>query len=132
MTGWGAAVGRLASGLAREPHRPMVIGRSESDMVLALSRMRDLGGGLVLAHGGEVKSEIPLPMGGLMSDEPLGELAAQIAKMNRLLQKMGCSLENPVFTIGFLTFSMLPWIRLTPDGVRDVKSGQIIWPASAS
>ncbi|HJX38257.1 MAG TPA: adenine deaminase C-terminal domain-containing protein [Anaerolineae bacterium] len=132
LTGFGAPVGGLASSLAHEPHRPMVIGRSESDMVLALSRMRDLGGGLVLAHGGEVKSEIPLPMGGLMSDEPLGELAAQIAKMNRLLQKMGCSLENPVFTIGFLTFSMLPWIRLTPDGVRDVKSGQIIWPASAS
>ncbi|MDH4209557.1 MAG: adenosine deaminase, partial [Anaerolineae bacterium] len=99
---------------------------------LALSRMRQLGGGLVLAHEGEVRAEIPLPIGGLMSAEPLGELAGQVERMNRLLQKMGCVLENPIFTIGFLTFSMLPWTRLTPDGVRDVKSGQTIWPVSAS
>ena len=132
LTGFGAPVGGLASSLAHEPHRPVVIGRSESDMVLALSRMRQLGGGLVLAHEGEVRAEIPLPIGGLMSAEPLGELAGQVERMNRLLQKMGCVLENPIFTIGFLTFSMLPWTRLTPDGVRDVKSGQTIWPVSAS
>lgn len=132
LTGFGASVGGLASSLAHEPHRPLVIGRSELDMVLALDRMRQLGGGLVLAHEGEVKAEVPLPIGGLMSAEPLGRLADQIETMNRLLQEMGSFLENPIFTMGFLTFSMLPWTRLTPDGVRDVKSGQIIWPVSAS
>jgi adenine deaminase len=67
-----------------------------------------------------------------MSVEPLGVLAGQIARMNGILQDMGCHLDNPVFTIGFLTFSTLPWIRLTPQGLRDVKEGRVVWPASAS
>jgi adenine deaminase len=132
LTGLGARPGGLASSLAHEPHRPLVIGCSESDMVLALNRMRELSGGVVLVNEGEVVSEIPLPVGGLMSTQPLGEVAAQIESMNRALQEMGCPLKNPVFTIGFLTFSALPWVRLTPEGVWDVKSGKVIWPASGS
>lgn len=131
LTGFGAAVGGLASSLAHEPHRPLVIGRSEIDMALALNRMRELGGGIVLAHEGRVRSEIPLPIGGLMSLESLEGLAFQIDSLNGLLRRMGCPLESPVFTIGFLTFSTLPWVRLTPDGLRDVRSGRIIWPDSA-
>jgi adenine deaminase len=131
LTGFGAPVGGLASSLAHEPHRPLVIGRSEQDMALSLGRMRELGGGLVLVHEGKVLSEVPLPIGGLMSVEPLEKLAAQIDRMNHTLRGMGCSLDNPVFTVGFLTFSVLPWLRLTPQGVRDVKSGRIVWSASA-
>jgi len=132
LTGLGAPVGGLASSVAHEPHRPMVIGRREEDMVLAFQHMQELGGGLVLAHDGEVLSEIPLPIGGVMSVEPLGVLAGQIARMNGILRDMGCHLDNPVFTIGFLTFSTLPWIRLTPQGLRDVKEGRVVWPVSAS
>ncbi len=131
LTGFGARVGGLASSLAHEPHRPLVLGRREADMVLALSRVRELGGGIVLAHDGEVRAEIPLPIGGLMSLEPLGTLASQIERLNGVLREMGCGLESPVFTIGFLTFSTLPWVRLTPQGLRDVKDGRIIWPSSA-
>jgi adenine deaminase len=131
LTGFGAAVGGLASSLAHEPHRPLVIGRREVDMALALNRMRELRGGIVLAHEGRVRSEIPLPIGGLMSMESLETLASQIDSLNGLLRQMGSSLESPVFTIGFLTFSTLPWVRLTPYGVRDVRSGRVIWPDSA-
>jgi adenine deaminase len=126
LTGFGARVGGVASSLAHEPHRPLVVGRQEEDMALALSRMRELGGGIVLVQDGEVLSEIPLPIGGLMSVESLEELAAQIGRTNALLRKMGCPLESPIFTLGFLTFSPLPWIRLTPDGLWDVKRGRIL------
>jgi adenine deaminase len=131
LTGFGAPVGGLASSLGHEPHRPLVIGCREPDMVLALSRVRELGGGIVVAHDGQVRAEIPLPIGGLMSPEPLARLASQVESLNGVLREMGCGLESPVFTIGFLTFSTLPWVRLTPHGLRDVKSGRIIWPASA-
>jgi len=130
VVGFGAKVGGLASSLAHEPHRPLVIGCQEKDMVLALQRMRELGGGVVVAHEGELLAEIPLPIGGLMSVESLEELTAQIRSTNGILRQLGSSLESPVFTVGFLTFSTLPWVRLTPKGVWDVKEGRIIWPAS--
>ena len=130
MTGFGAKVGGLASSLAHEPHRPLVIGCQGEDMVLALQRMRELAGGIVLVQRGEVLAEIPLPIGGLMSTDSLEDLTAQIRNMDRTLEHMGCSLEDPVFTIGFLTFSPLPWLRLTPKGLWDVKEGRIISPSS--
>lgn len=131
VSGFGARVGGLASSLAHEPHRPLVVGCQEEDMVLALQRMRELGGGIVLAHSGELVSEIPLPIGGLMSEDSVEDLSGQISRMDRMLRHMGCSLENPVFTIGFLTFSPLPWVRLTPKGLWDVKEGRIVQPSSA-
>jgi adenine deaminase len=130
VSGFGAKVGGLASSLAHEPHRPLVIGCQESDMVLALRRMQESRGGIVLAHDGAVLAEIPLPIGGLMSDAPLEDLADQIRNVKRILRRMGCSLQNPIFTLGFLTFSTLPWVRLTPKGLWDVKVGKIIWPPS--
>ena len=127
LSGFGAKVGGLASSLGHEPHRPLVIGCQEEDMVFALQRMRELGGGIVLVNHGEVLAEIPLPLGGLMSTESLEDLTAQIEIMNRILRRMGCTLERPIFTVGFLTFSALPWVRLTPQGVWDVKEKRIIW-----
>lgn len=130
LTGFGAKVGGLSSSLAHEPHRPLVMGCREEDMVLALQRMRELAGGIVLVEGGSVLAEIPLPIGGLMSVDSLEDLTAQIKSMDRILKQRGCSLESPIFTIGFLTFSALPWLRLTPKGLWDVKKGRIIWPPS--
>lgn len=132
LTGFGARVGGLASSLAHEPHRPLVIGCREEDMALALQRMRESAGGIVLVHGGEVLAEIPLPIGGLMSADSLAELTAQMRRMDRILEGMGCPLEKPMFTVGFLTFSTLPWLRLTPKGLWDVKERRVIWPPSDS
>ena len=130
VTGFGAKVGGLASSLAHEPHRPLVVGCQEEDMVLALQRMQELAGGIVLVEGGQVLAEIPLPIGGLMSVDSLEDLTAQISDMDRILKRMGCSLESPIFSVGFLTFSALPWVRLTPKGLWDVREGRIVWPPS--
>jgi adenine deaminase len=126
LTGFGAKVGGLAASVAHELHKPMVVGCQEDDMVTALRRVRELGGGMVLAHEGQVLEEIPLPIGGLMSAGSLKDVATQMGAMKATLREMGCPLEDPVFTLGFLSFSALPWIRLTPSGLLDVKNREII------
>jgi adenine deaminase len=127
LTGFGAKVGGLAASVAHELHKPMVVGCREDDMVAALRRVRELGGGMVLVHQGQVLAEIPLPIGGLMSAGSLEDVATQMRAMKTLLREMGCPLEDPVFTLGFLSFSALPWIRLTPSGLLDVKNREILW-----
>jgi adenine deaminase len=105
----------------------MVIGCREDDMVAALRRVRELGGGMVLVHEGQVLREIMLPIGGLMSAGSLEEVATPMGAMRITLREMGCPLEDPVFTLGFLSFSALPWIRLTPSGLLDVKNREILY-----
>ena len=127
LTGFGAKVGGLAASVAHELHKPMVVGRREDDMVAALRRVRELGGGMVLVHEEKVLAEIPLPIGGLMSAGSLQDVAIQMRPIKTVLREMGCPLEDPVFTLGFLSFSALPWIRLTPSGLLDVKNREILW-----
>jgi adenine deaminase len=127
LAGFGAKVGGLAASVAHELHKPMVIGCREDDMVAALRRVRELGGGMVLVHEGQVLAEIPLPIGGLMSAGSLEDVATQMEAMQAVLREMNCPLEDPVFTLGFLSFSALPWIRLTPSGLLDVKTREILY-----
>ncbi len=72
-------------------------------------------------------AEIPLAIGGLMSASCLEDVATQMGAMKSVLREMGCPLEDPVFTLGFLSFSALPWIRLTPSGLLDVKNREIFY-----
>src|SRR5699024_2833394 len=44
----------------------LMIGKSKRDMMLAWKRMKEIGGGIVLAHEGVDLLEIPLTLGGLM------------------------------------------------------------------
>jgi len=127
LAGFGAKVGGLAASVAHELHKPMVVGCREDDMVAALRRVRELGGGMVLVHEGQVRAEIPLPIGGLMSAGSLEDVATQMGAMKAVLREMNCPLEDPVFTLGFLSFSALPWIRLTPSGLLDVKNREILY-----
>jgi adenine deaminase len=127
LIGFGARIGGLAASVAHELHKPMVVGCREDDMVAALRRVKALGGGMVLVHEGQVLTEIPLPIGGLMSAGSLENIATQMEAMKTTLREMGCPLEDPVFTLGFLSFSALPWIRLTPSGLLDVKNREILW-----
>jgi adenine deaminase len=105
----------------------MVVGCREDDMVAALRYVRELRGGMVLVHEGQVLAEIPLPIGGLMSAGSLEDVATQMGTMKAILREMNCPLEDPVFTLGFLSFSALPWIRLTPSGLLDVKNREILY-----
>jgi len=127
LTGFGAKVGGLAASVAHELHKPMVVGCREDDMVAALRRVRELGGGMVLVHERQVLAEIPLPIAGLMSAGSLEDIATQMRAMKAVLREMGCPLEDPVFTLGFLSFSALPWLRLTPSGLLDVKNREILY-----
>ena len=128
LSGFGARVGGLASSISHEMHKPLVVGYREADMAAALRHQKNIGGGVVLVERGEVLVEIPLPIGGLMSVASLDQTAAQMDSMKTILKEMGSPLEDPVFTIGFLGFSALPWIRLTPSGLLDVKHLKIVYP----
>jgi len=82
---------------------------------------------MVLVHEGQVLAEMPLPIGSLMSAGALEDVTTQMGAMKVFLREMGCPLKDPVFTPGFLSFSALPWPRLTPSRLLDVKNREILY-----
>ncbi len=128
VKGFCSNLGGIASTVAHETHGLLVLGQNEADMALAANHALDLRGGVVLADGGEIRASIPLPLGGICSLEGIPSLAVQITAMNSLLKEYGCNLPYPLWTLVFLTFTSILRLRLTFEGVYDVKDGLIVFP----
>jgi len=127
LSGFGTSIGGIASSIAHETHNLMVIGGNDRDMAIALDRVVKIKGGIVLVHNGRVVHELPLPIGGIMSPVPMKELAREVKKLKMVFRDFGCPLEDPIWTMGFLSFTSIVEVRITLSGVYDVKRGTVIF-----
>ncbi|UOR10198.1 adenine deaminase C-terminal domain-containing protein [Halobacillus amylolyticus] len=107
----------------------ILIGNSREDTRLAFERMKELGGGIVLADQGEIVYELPLPLGGIMADMPMSSLIEEEHRLREHLNSYGYVFGDPVYTLLFLSSMHLPYIRITPKGIMDVKKKEVLYPA---
>jgi adenine deaminase len=126
VSGSGLQRGALASTVAHDAHNIIVIGRSEGDMAQAVTRLGDLGGGIVVVDGGEVKAELPLPVAGLLADAPLTEVIEQSLACNDAARALGWSGATPFLTLSFLGLSVIPSLKITDRGLVDVDRFEIV------
>ncbi|MBH0231451.1 adenine deaminase C-terminal domain-containing protein [Halobacillus yeomjeoni] len=107
----------------------ILVGKSREDMKTAFKRMKEIGGGIVLVDDGEIVFELPLPLGGVMSDLPLEKLIKEEEELKKLLKGYGFPFGDPVYTLLFLSSVHLPYIRITPMGIMDVKKKEVLYPS---
>jgi len=107
----------------------ILIGKNKRDMFTAFQRMREIGGGIVLAENGEVIHEIPLPLLGMMSLKKVEELIEEEKKLKLLLTERGYRFTDPVYSLLFLLSTHLPYIRITPRGIYDVMHKTVLFPS---
>ncbi len=74
----------VATSVSHDLHNITVVGSSDAAMALAVNRIAQLKGGIVLVDGGRVVAEMPLEIGGLMTSRPIAQAAAS---MNDLYAK---------------------------------------------
>ena len=70
--------------------------------------------------GGEVLASLPLPIAGLLSDEPLETVVRQLSGVETAAAALGCALASPFSTLSFLALPVIPQLRLTDLGLVDV------------
>ncbi len=104
----------------------LLIGKRKTDMLMAFERMQAIGGGIVLAEENQILHEIPLPLIGRMSDLNMSHLIKVEKKMIALLKERGFTYDDPAFTLFFFSATHLPFIRLTPSGLYDVKNREVL------
>ncbi|MEI2316878.1 adenine deaminase C-terminal domain-containing protein [Bacillus paramobilis] len=104
----------------------ILIGKNKEDMLIAFHRIKELGGGMVIAEKNEILHEIALPMLGIMSNLKMSELIQEEKQMVKLLQARGYAYDDPAFTILFFSATHLPFIRVTPIGLYDVKNSKVL------
>ncbi len=125
-TNIGLKRGAFASTVAHDAHNIVVLGVDDADMAACACRLADIGGGIVVAEGGRVVEELPLPVAGLMSDQPLAVVHQRLNSMERRLAGMGVSMTAPFMTLSFLALSVIPELKITDQGLVDVANFQLV------
>lgn len=123
--GFGLKRGAVASTVAHDAHNLLVMGTSEEEMADAVNRLADMGGGLIAVLGGAVLAAVPLPVGGLLSTEPVGRVAEQLEALSRAWRALGCELHAPYMTLSLIALPVIPRARLSNRGLVDVPSGTL-------
>lgn len=120
VMGMGLKRGALATSIAHDSHNIIAAGTNDEDIYLVVREVERLGGGLVAAADGEILAELPLPVAGLLSDEPLSVVVEKHEKLEEVASQLGSELSAPFDTLSFLALAVIPELRLTDRGLVDV------------
>ncbi|MGH7764847.1 MAG: adenine deaminase C-terminal domain-containing protein, partial [Candidatus Dormibacteraceae bacterium] len=125
-TNLGLKRGAYASTVAHDAHNIVMLGVDDGDMAACATRLAEIGGGIVIAEGGRVVEELPLPVAGLMSERPVGEVHQRLRSMERRLASMGVTAPAPFMTLSFLALSVIPQLKITDQGLVDVGRFELV------
>ncbi len=110
----------VASTVAHDSHHMIVVGTSKTDMALAANRLQEVGGGVTVWKDGRELALVELPIGGLMSDVPAAEVAANADRMVAAMAECGCTLNNAYMQHSLLALVVIPELRISDVGLIDV------------
>ena len=126
VKGLGLKRGALASSVAHDSHNIVAAGTNDKDIYTAIKKVEALGGGLVAAADGKVIAALPLPIAGLLSDQPLDKVVKKLEEVEKAAAKLGSQLAAPFATLSFLALPVIPELRLTDKGLVDVLQFKIL------
>jgi adenine deaminase len=132
VRGMGLRQGAIASSVAHDHHNIIVVGADDGSMMTAARRVGALHGGMVVAIGERVLAEVPLPLGGLMSAEPVETVKTQVERAVAAARSLGSPLHDPFMAMSFLGLEVMPALKLTDRGLVDVGRFEVVplWVSS--
>ncbi len=119
VRGFALQRGALAATTNCENQNLVILGTSDAEMHHAAEAIRELGGGYVAVADGEVLASCPLPVAGIMSDQPWETVKAQSIEVNRAAADLGCTTHAPFMIMAFVGLAGVPDLGLTELGLID-------------
>jgi adenine deaminase len=126
VQGFGLKHGALASSVAHDAHNIIVVGTNDRDMLAAVEAVVALQGGQVVVADGELLASVPLPIAGLMSDQPVQVVREQLDHVAMAAHALGCRLRAAFMALSFLALPVIPALKLTDKGLIDVQTFQLV------
>ena len=127
LRGLGLRRGAIASTVAHDSHNLVVAGVNDSDMLLAVSHIEKMQGGLVAVADGLVLGSLPLPLAGLMADREVEWVQEELAILQAVARDLGIRDDyDPFMTLAFLSLPVIPDLKLTDAGLVDVLAEEIV------
>jgi adenine deaminase len=120
--------GAIAESVAHDTHNIIVAGTNYEDMVTAVNHVIAMDGGIAMIKDGKVVGDLPLRVGGLITDELDGkEVSERIAELTKLAKdELGCGIHVPFMHLSFWSLVTSPTWKITDKGLVDVDKFEII------
>ncbi len=126
VRGLGLKRGAIASTVAHDHHNIVVIGIDDQSMLTAARATAETKGGMAAADGDAVLAQLPLPIAGLMSDQPIERVRDQMDNLLKAAYQLGSPLHDPFMAMSFLALPVIPSLKLTDHGLVDVDKFQLV------
>ncbi|MBN2666090.1 MAG: adenine deaminase [Bacteroidales bacterium] len=120
IKGFGLKNGAFASSVAHDSHNIICIGTSDDDIVSAINAVVEMKGGLAVSKNKKIKI-LPLPVAGIMSDEPAERVAGEYERLSELVISCGCTMSAPFMTLSFMALLVIPELKISDRGLFDVR-----------
>ena len=125
IKGFGLKSGAFASSVAHDSHNIICLGTNDSDIVAAVNEVVRMKGGLAVAYKDKISS-LPLPVAGIMSDGPAGEVSLAYEKLSDQVKSYGCRMSAPFMTLSFMALLVIPELKLSDKGLFDGREFKLV------
>lgn len=126
LAGFPAFRGALATTYAHDSHNLTVYGTEEEDMARAANRLIEIGGGLCAVQDGKILAEVPLPVGGVLTEGEPEELQEQFGAFFRAVEQVGLRHAHPMMFMTLMTLAVSLEIKCTDRGLVDTLEKKFI------
>ena len=126
VRGQGLQAGAMATSGAWETFATVVVGAGDADMAMAVNRIFEMGGGIVVCSEGKIQAELALPVAGLMSNQRIEEIVERLDQIQAKAKALGFRFADAALTLAVLTTAAIPFLRLSEEGLVDSKTGRVV------
>lgn len=116
----------MATTYSHDNHNLLVVGHSPQDMALAANEVIKSQGGFCVVENGQVLAHLHLPVGGILTEEPLEKTAREVEELRKAMLALGYCHYNPIMSISTHSLPVSPALKITDLGLIDVNQGKVV------
>jgi len=122
LRGYGIKAGAVALSIAHDSHNIITAGVNDDDIEFAVESLIAQGGGVVLVKDTAILESMPLPVGGIMSNQSGEWVDEKLTAIHEIAHReLGISGNvEPLMTLCFMALPVIPELKLTDMGLFDV------------
>lgn len=114
--------GAIASSHAQEANNLVVCGTNYEDMELAVRKVAEIDGGMVVVKNNQVLYANPMPIAGILYECEAQEALERMKALREAVQKTGCPIPEVFSYLSVLTAPSIPQLGLTDVGLIEAAS----------
>ncbi len=126
IRGIGLKKGAIATSSVWDCGDLIAVGADEADMARAVNRIRGLGGGMVVCARGEILAEIPFPVAGEISTEPMEIIADKLRRIQKVASELGARSNDIRLTLSVLPTPAIPFLRICESGLFNLRENSFV------